>query len=70
MSKFVLMVTVQEDKAACGTEHLAGVVETGIEGGGPCYAPPMVTKPPEGLLGVFLVDARNSFNDENLMAML
>ena len=33
MAKYVLQVTGQESKDACGTEHLAGGVEAGIEGG-------------------------------------
>ena len=33
ISKYLLQVTGQETKAACGTEQLAGGVESGIEGG-------------------------------------
>ena len=33
MAKCILRVTGQEYKDTCGTEHLAGVVEAGIEGG-------------------------------------
>ena len=33
MEKCFLWVMGQEDKAACGTEHLSGCVEAGIEGG-------------------------------------
>ena len=43
MEKCVLRVTGQESKATYETEHLDGEFESGIDGGGPFFAPPMGT---------------------------
>ena len=53
LANCVLMVTGAEAKEACGTEHICGGLEAGIEGG-PCSAASLVTTRPGGGVGVTL----------------
>ena len=70
MEKCFIRVTGQEAKAACGTEQVAGGVETGIECG--INATRLLWKQhsQEEKWGFFHIDVQNAFNEENQTEML
>ena len=70
LANCLLRVTGQEAKAACGTEKLAGGVETGIEGAIHSMNVLWEQHLQEEEWGFLLIDAWNAFNEENRTAML
>ena len=70
LAKCLLRVSRQEAKAACGTEHLAGGVEAGIEGAIHDARLQRVQHSQEEDWGFLLINVRNAFNEENRTAIL
>ena len=70
MENFVLRVMGKEDNAACGTEHLAGGLEAGIEGGIRTMCLLWSQNSEDEDWGFLLVDTRNAFYEENQMVIL
>ena len=70
MVKCLLRVVGPEAKAACGTTQLAGGVEAGIEGAIHAMRVLWEEHAQEEDWGFLLIDARNTFNEENRTAML
>ena len=70
MAKCLLKVAGPEAKAACGTTQLAGSMEAGIEGDIHAMRVLLDEHKKEEDWGFLLIDARNSFNEENWAAML
>ena len=70
MEKCLLRVAGPEAKAACGTTHLAGGVQAGIEGAIHAIRVLWEEHAQEEKLGFLLIDTRNGFNEENWTAIL
>ena len=70
MAKFLLWLTVQEAKAACGTEQLAGGMEAGIEEVIHAMRVLCQEHSQEEDWGFLLIDERNTCNGDNYTAML
>ena len=70
LAKCLLRVMGKKAKAACGTEHLGGEVEAGIEGAIHATRLQWTQHSQEKEWGFLLIDARNAFNEENWTAML
>ena len=70
LAKCLLRVSGQEAKAAYGTEQLADRVEAGIEGVIHAARLQWAQHSQEEDWGFLLIDARNTFNEENRTAML
>ena len=70
MENCVLQMTGKESKAACGTDQLMVGVEAGIEGGIHNIRLLWAQHPHEEDWSFFLIDAQNTFNEENRTAML
>ena len=70
MTKCLLRVTGPEAKAACGTTHLTGGLEAGIEGAIHAMRVLWEEQKTEEDWGFLLIDARNAFNEENRIAMI
>ena len=69
MAKCLLRVAGPEAKAACGTMQLTGGVEAGIEGAIHAMRALWEEHKHEEDWGFLLIDARNTFNEENRTAM-
>ena len=70
MTKCLLWVTEQEEKATCGTGQLANGAEAGIEGGIHAMRLLWQDYSQEYDWGFLIIDARNKFNEENRTEML
>ena len=70
MAKCLLKVAGKEAKTACGTTQLAGGLEAGIEGAIHAMCILWEDHKKEEDWGFLLIDARNTFNEENRTAML
>ena len=70
MTKCLLWVTEQEEKATCGTGQLANGVEAGIEGGIHAMRLLWQDYSQEYDWGFLIIDARNKSNEENRTEML
>ena len=70
MAKCILRVTVQDPKAACGTEQLAVILEPVIEGGIHAMRLLWSQHSQEEYWGFLLIDARKAFNEEKWTAIL
>ena len=70
MAKRLLRVTGPEAKVACGTTQLAGGVEAGIEGAIHAMRVLWEEHNQEEDWGFLLINARNTFNEENRTALL
>ena len=70
MEKCVLPVAGQEAKATCGTKQLAGGVEAGIQASIHVMRLLWAHNYQEEDWGFLLIDARNTFNEENWTAMI
>ena len=70
MAKCLLRVDGPEAKAACGTTQLAGGLEAGIEGAIHAICVLWEEHKKEEDWGFLLIDARNTFNEKNRIAML
>ena len=70
MAKCLLRVAGPEAKAACGTTHLAGGLEAGIEGAIHVMRVLWEEQKTEEDWGFLLIDAHNAFNEENRTDML
>ena len=68
--KCLLKVAGPEAKAVCGTTHLAGGLEAGIEGVIHAMHVLFEEHREEENWGFLLIDARNAFNEENRTDML
>jgi hypothetical protein len=69
-SKIILLLTLDEPKAACGANQLCLGLEAGIEG--TIHASQIIwdQHSAEENWGFLLIDARNAFNESNRMVML
>ena len=70
IAKFLLRVTGQEAKDACGTYQIADGIESGIEGGIHYMHLLWAQHPQEEDWRFLLINRRNYFNKENRKAML
>ena len=70
LAKCLLRVTGQDEKAACGTDHIAGGVEAGTEVAIHATRLQWTQHYQEEEWGFLLIDARNVFNEKNQTAML
>ena len=70
MAKCVFWVTIQEAKATCGTEPLEGGFEAGIKGEIHTMRLLWAQHSHDEYRFFLLIDTWNTFNEENLMAIL
>ena len=70
LTKYVLVVTREEAKEACGTEQICGGLEVGIEGGVHAVRLLWQQHAQEEDWGFLLIDMHNVFNENNRTAML